>query len=206
MNTSVRPAHAFWSDVRFFIGIALVAASIAAVWFIVTSARETAPTLQTTRTIVVGEVLTSADFRTVDVGLGVLADDYLTPAELAPGLIATRTIPAGELLPRTATAPADSARTTTVVIDSAAAVPESIEAGSLVELWSAAPQADARGFETPAVLVSAATVAAVIPAQGMMSRGGTTLEIVIDRSEVGAVLAAITDGSVLSVVPVGRTS
>lgn len=206
MTTSVRPVRAFWSDVRFFIGIALVAASIAAVWLIVTSSRETAPTLQATRTIVVGEVLTSADFRTVDVGLGVLSGDYLTPAELAPGLIANRTIPAGELLPRTATSPADAARTTTVVIDSVAAIPASVEAGSLVELWSASPLADSRGFEVPTVLVPSATVAAVVPVQGMMTRGGTTLELVVERSEIGAVLAAITDGSLLSVVPVGRSS
>lgn len=206
MNTPARSARPFWGDTRFFIGVALVAASVVAVWLIVTHSRETAPALQSARTIIVGEVLTSADFRTVDVGLGVLTDDYLAPAELGPGIIATRTIPAGELVPRTATAAAASARTTTVVIDSSATVPESVEPGTVVELWVAPPLADTRGFETPRVLVPEATVSAAIQAGGMMSQAGTTLELVIDRTDVAAVLAAITDGSALSVVPVGRVS
>lgn len=206
MNTSPRPVRAFWSDVRFLIGVGLVIASVAAVWLIVTGARETAPVLQSTRTIVVGEVLTSADFRAVDVGLGALGDDYLTPGELGPGLIATRTITAGELVPHSATAPADSARTTTVVIDSAAGVSETITVGTVVELWYAPPRDGTRGFEDPRILVPDVTVAAVIEAGGMVSQGGTTLEVVIDRSDVADVLAAITDGSALSVVPVGTGS
>lgn len=202
MSSSARPARSFWGDIRFLIGIALVTASIGAVWLIVTTSRTTSPALQSARTILVGEVLTTADLRTVQVGLGVLTDDYLTPEGLASGIIATRTIAAGELVPRAATAPAASARVTTVVVDSAAAVPEAIAAGTVVDLWVAPLIADTRTYDTPRVLVERATVAKVVAAQGMLSSSGTTLELVIERSDVAAVLAAITDGSVLSVVPV----
>lgn len=206
MTSSPRRARTLWGDARFFIGIALVAVSVASVWLIVSSARETAPVLQATRTIVVGEVLSSADFRTVDVGLGALGDSYLTPGELGPGLVATRTVDEGELMPQAAAGPASEALTTTVVIDSAAGISESLATGTVVELWYAPPSEEGRGYETPRVLVPAATVAVVVEARGMVAQGGATLELVIDRAEVAEVLAAITDGSALSVVPVGSGS
>jgi len=46
----------------------------------------------------------------------------------------------------------------------------------------------------------------VTQASGMLSTAGTTLELVIDRSDVAAVLTAVTDGSALSVVPRGAGS
>ena len=204
MKSSPRSVRPFWGDVRFLIGIALVIASVASVWFIVSSARETSPVLQSARTIVVGEVLTSSDFRAVDVGLGALHADYLSPGELVTGLIATRTIEAGELVPRVATASADATRTTTLVIDSAAGISEAITKGTVVELWAAAPKEEGRGLEAPRILVPDVTVAGVVEAKGMVAHSSTSLEIVVDRRDVAAVLAAITDGSALSVVPVGN--
>ncbi len=206
MNTSPRAARPFWSDVRFLIGLALVIASVLSVWAIVSSARETSPVLQSTRTIVPGEVLTSSDFRAVDVGLGALGDVYIAPGELEPGLIATRTIDAGELVPHAATAPAEAARTTSIVIDSAAGLSEAIVPGTVVELWYAPPREEGRGFDAPRILVPDATVAAVVEPKGMVSQATNSLEVVIDRADVAAVLAAITDGSALSVVPVGSVS
>lgn len=201
-----RPRRAFWGDIRFLIGIALVALSIAGVWLIVSSAGRTTPVLQANRTIVQGEALVSADFQVVEVGLGQLTEDYLAPQDLEPGLVAARTLTEGELVPTTALSDADASRTTTIVIESSTGIPADVAAGSVVELWQAPLLDDGREHDAPRILVGDVIVSAVIESEGMLSSDATTVEVVIDRSDVADVLAAITGGSMLSVVPVGSSS
>lgn len=201
-----RPRRAFWGDIRFVIGIVLVALSIAGVWLIVSSAGRTTPVLQANRTIVQGEALVSGDFQVVEVGLGQLTEDYLAPQDLEPGLVAARTLTEGELVPMTALGDADAGRTTTVVIESSTGIPAGVEAGTVVELWQAPVLEDGRSHDVPRILVGDVIVSSVIEQEGMLSSDATTVEVVIDRSDVADVLAAITGGSVLSVVPVGSTS
>lgn len=195
--------RAFWNDVRFLIGAALVIVSITGVWFVVNAARDTTPVLQSTRTIIEGEPLSAADFRSIEVSLGVAGDEYLSPAELQGDQVAARTITQNELVPRDAIATADSVNTTTLMIDSAVGLSDSIRAGSVVELWVAPVLPEQKGHDTPRILVTDAIVSAVKAPEGMLAQGAATLEVVIDRAEVGAVLTAITNGSVLSAVPVG---
>ncbi len=206
MTTPSRTRRTFWSDARFLVGIVLVIASITGVWFVVSSSRETTTVLQSNRTIVRGEVVTSADFRSVEVGLGALLPGYLTPEQLEPGAVASRTIASGELVPKAALSASAVARTTTVVISSATAVPDSLTRGDSVELWVAAPLLETRGFEPPQLLLRSATVASVSGPQGLISQGGATLELVIDRVDVRLVLGALSDGSMLSVIPLGGGS
>src|SRR5690349_23893404 len=107
------PRRAFWGDVRFLVGIALVVVSITGVWLIVSAADDAAPVLQAGRTITEGEVLTSGDFQVVEIGLGALADEYLGPQDLQPGQVASRTLERGEIVPISATADAAESRSTT---------------------------------------------------------------------------------------------
>lgn len=201
-----RPRTAFWADIRFVIGIVLVALSIAGVWLIVSSAGRTTPVLQANRTIVQGEALVSADFQVVEVGLGPLTEDYLAPQDIEPGLVAARTLTEGELVPTTALGEAESSRTTTIVIESSTGIPAEVTAGTVVELWQAPPLEDGRSYDAPRILVGDVIVSTVVEAEGMLSSDATSVEVVIDRADVGDVLAAITGGSVLSVVPVGSGS
>lgn len=46
----------------------------------------------------------------------------------------------------------------------------------------------------------------VIEPDGVLASAGTRLELVIDRSDAAEVLAAVTGGSALSVLPVGGAS
>lgn len=205
MTFLTRPRTAFWGDIRFIIGIVLVALSIAGVWLIVSSAGRTAPVLQATRTIVQGEALTSGDFQVVEVGLGQLTDGYLAPQDLEPGQIAARTVNEGELVPTTAVTDADGGRTTTIVIESSTGIPAHVTAGTVVELWQAPPLEDGRSFDAPRILVGDVIISSVVEPEGMLSSDATTVEVVIDRADVADVLAAITGGAMLSVVPVGST-
>lgn len=206
MTTQPRVRRAFWGDIRFLIGIALVILSIAGVWLIVSSARQTTPVLQADRTIAQGEARVSDDFRVVEVSLGTVVDGYLAPQDLEPGMIASRTLAAGELLATTATADAQSSRTTSIVIESSVGIPESVVVGTPVELWYAPLLAESDEFDAPRILVADVVVASIPEADEMLAQRTAMLEIVIDRSDVADVLAAITGGAALSVVPLGHAS
>lgn len=207
MHKFARPPRAVWGDARFLIGLTLVVLSIGGVWAVLSSAGATTPVLQANRTIVRGEALVAGDFQIIEVGLGAITDRYLAPQDLRPGQVASRTVAEGELMSGTAVEEADANRTTTIVVESSTGVPADITAGSVVELWHA-PSLDDGGAvrDAPRILVSEAIVASVSRTDGMLATDDTTVEIVIDRSEVAEVLAAITGGSVLSVVPIGAGS
>lgn len=201
-----RSRRAFHGDVRFLIGIAIVAASITGVWFLIAASDDVTPVLQATRTITQGEVLSAEDFQVAEVGLGTLADRYLSPGTLKDGQVATRTLRKGELVPASAAAPAADARTTTIVVESSTRVPQDVTAGSVVELWGALPSEDGRTYEVPQMLVGDVVVRDVIAPEGVLADSGTSIELVIDRGDVAEVLSATTGGSALSVVPVGSRS
>lgn len=202
MATPPRPRRAFWGDVRFLIGIALVALSISGVWFIVSASDDATPVLLASRTITKGETLASGDFQVVEVGLGALTDDYLGPQDLQPGQVASRTVRKGEIVPVTVAAPGDASRSTTIVVESMTGIPEDVEPGTVVELWHAPPLDDGRSYDAPRILVADVIVRTVLETDGVLADAGTQVEIVIDRADVADVLAAVTGGAALSVVPV----
>ena len=146
-----------------------------------------------------GQVLSGDDLRPVDVALGQVGDAYLAGGALEEGLVATRTVPAGELVPQSAVGPAAASRTTSVVVHSAVDVPAVVGEGSVVEVWEAPIQE--RGYDTPRILIPDATVVSVTRDDSMIGGGSAALELVIPRSEVAAVLAAVAAESALSVVP-----
>lgn len=192
--------RAFWADARFLLGIVLIVGSIAGVWAVVVAARQTTPVWAAARTIVPGEEISADDLQVVDVALGAVGERYLGAQALAPGTVAARTVERGELLTRSSLASAGSADVTTVVIQISGDVPASVGTGAAVEVW-AAPQLERGRYDTPHVLVPAATVLSVTRGDSVMGGGETSLELVIDRSDVAATLAALADGSSLSVVP-----
>lgn len=199
-----RRARKFWGDARFLLGIVLIGLSIAGVWLVVTAARQTTPVYAATRTIVPGEAIAGDDLRVVDVALGQVGESYLR-VPLTEGLVATRTIGAGELIPSEAAGSSEEVRTTRIVIRTASEVPISVSEGSRVEVWHA-PPLDREAFDEPRILLPEATVAAVTRDDSMVGGADATLEVVIPRADVAAALAAQSDGSILSVVPVAGAS
>ncbi|MFJ6548356.1 MULTISPECIES: flagella basal body P-ring formation protein FlgA [unclassified Microbacterium] len=206
MSPISRSPRRLRGDLRFAVGIALVLASVSGVWYVVTAADQATPVLQARRTIVRGEVLRASDFQTAEVALGAVSDEYLRPEQLGAGQIAARTLTKGELLPRTATAAAESGRTTTVVVESSVGLPEDVVTGTEVEVWQAPLRDDGRSYDEPRILVGDVVVRTVLEPEGLLAEGTAEVEIVIDRSDVAAVLGAVTGGAALSVVPVGSGS
>lgn len=203
MSILSRPRRAFWADLRFAIGLVLIAASIAGVWLVVSSSSATAPHLQAARTIVEGEVVTADDLRVVEANLGPLADDYLSPEMLKEGSVAARTLEKGELVALAALSDPDARRTTTVVIASSTRVPRDVVAGTVVELWETPEPTDDGVVAAPRVLVGDAIVHALVEDDSVLAGDPTAVELVIARGAVTDVLAAIAGGARLAVVPVG---
>lgn len=200
--TPSRVHRPFYGDLRFLIGLVLVIVSIAGVWLLVSTSRRTTPVLQATHTVVPGESVDSGDFQVVEVGLNALTDAYLAPQDLHQGAVASRTLPKGELVPRSGIGDEGKSRVTTVVVSSTA-IPADVRAGAVVELWQTPMLEDGRTPDTPRILVGDAVVSSVSEAEGMLSQSRTDVEVVIDRADVGDVLAAITGGSTISIVPAG---
>lgn len=200
-SPSPRP-HPFWSDTRFLLGVALVIASVAGVWLVVSTARETSSFLVATRTVVVGASITAEDVRPVEIALGAAGEGYLGADALSEGAVAARTIASGELVPHGAVEPAGRSEVTTVVVQSHADLPVAIASGARAELWFAPPNAE-DAFDPPRILVADATVGAVQRDEALMGGAAVALELVVPRSAVPDVLAAQADGSILSVIPVG---
>ncbi|WP_458041120.1 MULTISPECIES: SAF domain-containing protein [Bacteria] len=200
LDSPARRPRAFWNDVRFFVGLGLIVASVAGVWATVTAARQTVPVFAAARTIVPGDEVTADDLRLVEASLGAAEGVYLSPDALNPGSIATRTVTEGELVPVNALEDGVRARVTTVVVQTTTAVPSDVVAGSVVELW-ASPVLEQGVFGTPAILVADATVGAVDEADSLLGARGSTLELVVPRSDVAAVLQAVAASSALSIVP-----
>ncbi|MBP2437607.1 SAF domain-containing protein [Microbacterium amylolyticum] len=194
-------------DLRLAVGIALVAASVVGVWWVVQSARETFPVLAAASPIVPGQVISAGDVVEIEAQLGQAESLYLPPEALIDGLVATRSIGQGELIATAATGDITASDLTSVVVRSALEVPAGVSAGSTVELWAARLEAPGQ-YEEPLVIVSDAVVASVLADDGMVSREGTRLELVIGRGDVSVVLDHVAGGSALSAVPVhaGGTS
>lgn len=195
-----RPRRAFWGDARFFLGVFLIVASVAGVWFVVSASRQTAPAYAAVHALVPGQAIAPSDLRTVEVGLGPMGDAYLSPSGWTDGMVATRTVAAGELVPVDAVGDAAAARTTRVVLRSAVDVPASAETGSMVEVW-ASPLLESGRYDPPRILVADATVVSVDRDGSMIGGGAASLELVIPRADVAAVLAATADEALISVVP-----
>lgn len=200
LDSTPRRPRAFWNDVRFFVGLGLIVASVVGVWATVTVARQTVPVFAAARTIVPGDEVTADDLRVVEAALGAAEGIYMSPDALTPGTIATRTVAEGELVPVSALEDDARARVTTVVVQTTTAVPSDVVPGSVVELW-ASPVLEQGAFGTPAILVADATVAAVDEADSLLGARGSALELVVPRSDVAAVLQAVAASAALSIVP-----
>ena len=164
-------------DPRFAVGVVLIVVSIVGVWLVVQSADRSTPVYLARSTLSVGDVVHDGDLTVAHVRLGE-ADTRYVPNGGIPddGLVVLRTVLKGELLPQSAVATDAAVNVSALVVGSASTLPESVEAGSLIDVWSAKVQDDG-SFAPPVVLVSGASVVRVVEQQGLVAAGGQDVEI-----------------------------
>lgn len=189
-------------DPRLLVGLLLVIASVSAVVLIVANSERTTPVYAAARALVPGDLITEADLVVTQVRLADAGARYLTGAQLpADGLVLTRFVDRGELMPVSALGTVAGSEVATVVIAVAAALPEQVTVGSVVDLWSA--QALERGeFGAPSVLAGTALVTGIRDADTMIAGSQSQLvEIQIPRSLTARVLEAVANSASLVLIP-----
>ncbi len=206
MSESSSPSPAVRSsprlDPRLLVGLALVAASVAAVVGIVTAADEGEDVLAAPTLLTAGEVLTIDDLEVRRVALGIEGHGYLTPADLpAEGLVVTRTIGAGELVPRAAVGDARGPNATTIVVALSTALGATVRPGDALDLWSA-PALDAGRFGAPAVIASGTQLVRSVIDEGIVTGAEAgRVELLVPRRDVARILHALANGDALSAIP-----
>ncbi|HET6673635.1 MAG TPA: SAF domain-containing protein [Agromyces sp.] len=188
-------------DPRLLIGIVLIAASTAGVWALVSGFDDSVEVYAVRGTVTPGTPIDAADLTTQSVRLGAAAERYLAPGDLPDGgLVAIRTMEAGELVPASAVDTVDSTGLATVVVPSRNALPSGLGPGATVDLW-AARLVDRGSYEPPVVLVAGAEIAGIQEPEGMVASGGVSVELLVPREKVAALLEALASGDALDLVP-----
>ncbi len=189
-------------DPRLLIGIVLVGVSTAGVWALVSGLDDSAEIYAVRDTVTPGTRLQESDLSLESARLGANATHYLAPGELPEqGLVVTRTIGAGEFVPDTAVDAVDRADLATVVVPNRGALPSELQVGSTVDVW-AATELEQGAFEPPAVLVAGAQIAGIHEPEGMVaSSGGVSVELLIPREKVAALLQALAAGDAIDLIP-----
>lgn len=193
----------FWFDPRFALGLVLVVASIVGVSVVVAGSDRTVAVYAARVSLAVGDRLDAADLVETDVRLGAAGKLYLTPARLpADGLVVTRTVTAGELVPAAAVGSRAGEGVTSLVLELRGRLSSGLEAGSVVDVWSAG-EVDSGVFGPPAVLVGRAAIVRILEPTGLIqSGGGRAVEVLVPKDKVAAVLEAIANDDALSIVAV----
>lgn len=198
-----RPARKrFWLDPRLVIGLVLIAASVAGVLGIVSSADSSVQVLAARDALAPGDRVNAADLVATSVRLPSVDSLYLLPGDVpADGFIVTRAVGEGELVPASAVGAKAGLGLASVVVTINGQPPGSIGPGATADLWASRHE-ESSSFGPPAVIVSGATVVRVVESEGLVTSGDrTTLEILVPRMRIARVLEAVANEDALSIVP-----
>lgn len=195
-------ARRTWMDPRLVVGVALVLASLAGVWFVVQQSARTETAWAATRTLLPGETVASADVQQVEVRLQQASDRYVDASTTPVGMVVASTVGEGEVLPLRAVGTQASLDRAAVVIDVGSALPSAVRAGSLVDIWTAARTED--GYGPPAVLIDGAIVVGVLEDEGILASTAQQLELLVPTDETAVLLEAMSNEHMLSVVPLAQ--
>lgn len=196
-------------DVRLVIGLALVIGSVAGVLAIVGASDRRMTVYAAAASLSPGDRIDSGDLVARQVSLDAVEQLYLVPGDVPDeGLVVAAAIRPGELVPRAAVATADGERSTSLVLELAGRVSESVVPGAIVDIWAArqAPgeAAGDTAFAAPLVLSADAVVVRVVDDQGLVaSSEGDTVEVLVPRNRIARLLQAIANDDALAVVPAG---
>ena len=189
-------------DPRLVIGVALVLVSLAGVWLVVQQSARTETAWAATRTLLPGDTVAAGDVQQIEVRLPQSQDRYLDASADPVGMVVASTVGEGEVLPLRALGSAASVDRSAVVIDVEGALPRSVRTGSLVDVWTAAPNDD--GYDAPAVLIDDAIVVGVVEDEGILASAAQQLELLVPTDETSRLLEAMSNEHVLSVVPLAQ--
>ena len=191
----------FWFDPRLAIGLVLIAASVAGVFGIVSTADASTQVLAARDDLAPGDRIDAGDLIETSARLADTDLDLLPGDVPDAGLVITTAVGEGELVPLSAVGDTAGTRLASVVVTINGPLPGAVGPGTTVDLW-AARKDESTSFGPPSVIVSGATVVRVIESEGLVTSGDvTTLELLVPRVKVARVLEAVANVDALSVIP-----
>lgn len=191
-----------WRDPRLIVGIVLVVASVLMGAVLVSRLSETTSVLVARSAVVPGDPLDAADLIVVDLRLGEQTGEYVGTLDAVPeGAVATRAIPAGELVPVSAVGQPAEVTLRPVVIPVEASVAESVAPGATVELWHTSPAADDGTEAQAAMLVPEAVVRRVDEGSSLGMRS-MSVEVLVPAESLDEVLVVLSEDERLDVIGV----
>ncbi|GAB2676123.1 hypothetical protein [Thalassiella azotivora] len=192
-----------WRDPRLAVGVVLVLASVVLGVAVVSGADRTSAVWAADSALTPGDEVVRDRLRVVDVRLDDLSTVYLSAEDPLPeGAVVTRHVAAGELLPLSALGGAEDLQQRPVGVPVTGALPAGLGKGSAVDLWVAHPDPERAGaFLAPERLVQSAVVSEVSQSGGALGSGGvTTVQVLVAEAQLAAVLGALANDAVVSVV------
>ena len=204
---AVRLRRPSWRDPRLLAGLVMVAGAVALGAWAVSAAQASTPVWVARGTLTPGE--------TVGAGDVVVGQVRLDPAEAAHYLAATagppsdlvvlRTVPAGELVPRSAVGTAASLDVRPVPVVVADAPSAGVVEGARVDLW-VTPTLDGQVSAAPRLLAEGLEVAEVTRPSGAFAVGGqTTVHVLVPTRSLPDVLGALAAPGAVELVLVPGT-
>lgn len=193
-----------WRDPRLGVGIVLVAASVGLGSWLVARSGETIEVYRAPDVLVAGQELRTGDLDIVAVQIADSATTYLDVSAEPGDVVVLRTIGAGELVPLSALGDRSDLDGRTVAIPSTQAATAYLERGHRADLWVAWPDTESsiRTNLPPELLLEHVDVLDVQDDTSLFA--GTDhvfVQVMVPESELAEVLAALSSGADLTLVP-----
>lgn len=189
-----------WRDPRIVLGLVVLAGSVVLGATLLDDADDTVPVWAVSTDLAAGQPVSDQDLEVRQVRFpdAVAADRYLSAADPLPAdATLARAVGAGELLPRAALGAAETARLVEVPVSAATdAVPGSVRAGSVVDVWVVAEAAvTSAAGEAPAgaerVLDDVVVLAAPRPEDGLAPSGNRQLVVGVPADQLDGLPVAL---------------
>ena len=210
VEAAARLRRPSWRDARLLVGVALVLASVATGARVVALADRTVPVFAARRTLASGAPLTKDVVTVVHVRLTGTQARYLSArAELPQGRILLRVIGQGEIVPLSALGSVSemARRPVTVPLDAPPA--PGLVVGGSADVWASARRREtaaggvAGSYASPRPIATSVEIASVARAGSALSSArGSSVQVLLDETELPALLDALANGARVAVVPV----
>lgn len=199
--TAARLKRPSWKDPRLLMGVLLVLVSVAGVVFLINSADRTTEVYAAREGIAVGEALTPENVVRARVRLGDTEQHYIPVASGLPeGVVAVQRVGKDQLVPRASLGRVDELDRKPVALTITETLPSQAIAGSRVDVWVAQPDAK-NGFSEPKLLLPGAEIAEVSDGSTALGSTRTTvLMVLVEDSQMPALLGAQANEAKISVV------
>lgn len=187
-------------DFRLVIGALLVVSSVAGVVALVAALDRTVVVYSAAHALNVGDRIDTGDVSLAEVRLGALDTHYMRAEQLPEdGAVVIRTVAEGELIPVAALGDAVSVDLASVTVEASGALPRDVAAGARVDVWVSARE-EQGAYGPPVILAPGATVTRVVTSDAVGAKQGVTVELLVPRDDVAAVLDATANAASIALV------